>query len=679
MATPVQYIPQPIFSNVGILQQQLAQDQARHDLAMQQQVAMEDMFAEIPTHPTDIPIKNKILGDFQSKVEEIVDRYGGDYGAAAKDITRLIRKTRQNPFFQLAPERRRLAEEERKARLQLGPDYIPIESVIDKPLQDPTTGEWISGDELTYDYLDRNRVVKDWQESFGDIAKQQREEKIPGRFPGYYRVRTYLGSKESELPQLIQDSYNYLKERFPNLPDSEAMAIAENQARQTSLGFKDKDIRDLDYISKKDSETDSPYLNVIGLGSHPISKDDLTDRAKEYARMTGGDKSVFDASPNAMLGTSKFGKQTGNPVIDLIAEKIYEKNPDIKDYSKNILGKDERVFVPGQGTVDAKKKWGIGNEEFKNIISRAEKRYKQQSDMWESYRKEGLGKWWIARPVTEVVGRVGEILTNSFLNNVRKVTEETIAKNNPDMNPVQVEREAIAITRQYAKRSAEANAKIKEAWEKEVNVDELEDLLNFTTLDATKKGVDTQLKRIANISNTYLTAENFEFLTGDYAGEPPEEILDIYGDDVPEIVGVGGDTENGPIFVVRDKSGKKALAKLNTNYGTVISLTKAFGRPDLTQAAIEQEYRKALEDGSELPGGGIYRKTPSGKHALQLDEQNVLTNEDVLNIKNNLESNGYKLNIEVPKENLEQPYEFSTISELIEFKQNFLEDGQQIN
>src|SRR6056297_2139403 len=158
MATPIQYIPQPIFSNVGILQQQLAQDQSRHDQAMANQLAMEDQFAQVRTHPSDISAKNRVLGDFQTKVQDVVERYGGDYGAAAKDIARLTSRTRQNPFFQLAPERRRLAEEERKARLQLGPNYIPLASVTDKPLQDPTTGEWIDPTDLQYNYANRQQL-----------------------------------------------------------------------------------------------------------------------------------------------------------------------------------------------------------------------------------------------------------------------------------------------------------------------------------------------------------------------------------------------------------------------------------------------------------------------------------------------------------------------------------------
>src|SRR6056297_2933089 len=155
MATPIQYIPQPIFSNVGVLQQQLAQDQARHDQAMANQLAMEDQFAQVPTHPTDIPVKNRVLGDFQTKVQDVVERYGGDYGAAAKDIARLTSRTRQNPFFQLAPERRRLAEEQRKRIATLGPNAILTQDVTATPLQDSITGEWISPDDLQSEVLDQ--------------------------------------------------------------------------------------------------------------------------------------------------------------------------------------------------------------------------------------------------------------------------------------------------------------------------------------------------------------------------------------------------------------------------------------------------------------------------------------------------------------------------------------------
>lgn len=238
MATPIQYIPQPIFSNVGVLQQQLAQDQQRHDEAMQNQLAMEDAFAQVPTHPTDIPIKNRVLGEFQTKVQDVVERYGGDYGAAAKDLTRLTSKTRQNPFFQLAPERRRLAEEERKARLQLGANYIPIKSAIGQPLQDPESGEWIDPAELTYDYEDRRRLQELIDEELGGLKTQTRESGLMGVSgrPEFLQSVTYRGIRPDEYDTVAGRMAEILKASNPELPDEIIGDVSSNYAQQYIQG-----------------------------------------------------------------------------------------------------------------------------------------------------------------------------------------------------------------------------------------------------------------------------------------------------------------------------------------------------------------------------------------------------------------------------------------------------------
>ncbi len=288
MATPIQYTPQPIFSNIGVLQQQLAQDQARHDLAIQQQAAMEDMFAEIPTHPVDIPIKNKVLGDFQSKVEEIVDRYGGDYGAAAKDIARLTSRTRQNPFFQLAPERRRLAEEERKARLKFGPGYIPLGSVTDKPLQDPTTGEWISPEDLQYDYVTRGQLSEIAQDEFSDIMNRVDESGWyqDQQYPWLLKKNVTRGALESEVPELtnrISETLLRTKPELANLAPEQLMDLSSNLAREMVLGTRTEERQNAEYLANLGKEQDSTGRPVYQRFTGNITESDALGNIQSEA------------------------------------------------------------------------------------------------------------------------------------------------------------------------------------------------------------------------------------------------------------------------------------------------------------------------------------------------------------------------------------------------------------
>src|SRR6056297_738972 len=49
----------------------------------------------------DTEFKEKQMNQLKGRVDEVVDKYNGDYGAASKDLARLIAEERQNPFYNL--------------------------------------------------------------------------------------------------------------------------------------------------------------------------------------------------------------------------------------------------------------------------------------------------------------------------------------------------------------------------------------------------------------------------------------------------------------------------------------------------------------------------------------------------------------------------------------------------
>jgi hypothetical protein len=325
MATPIQYIPQPIFSNVGMLQQQLAQDQARHDLAMQQQVAMEDMFAEVPTHPTDIPIKNKVLGDFQSKVQEVVDRYGGDYGAAAKDIARLTSKTRQNPFFQLAPERRRLAEEQRKRLAQLGPNAILTQDVTAAPLQDPETGEWITPEELQSQVLDQRLYEQQLERRFGKLGTKQTpgEWRRNAQFPWMLERSNYKGVLPVELQDVASQMYESLSAQSPELPESERRRISDNYANQLVQGSTIEERQDPEYLANVGKNTDASGRPLYQRYTGNISE----------SQQLGNIQSQADENIERVHTIDK-AKQTISNITDILSK--YDITPSISTLKKSV-------------------------------------------------------------------------------------------------------------------------------------------------------------------------------------------------------------------------------------------------------------------------------------------------------------------------------------------------------
>lgn len=121
MATPIQYIPQYVPMDIGTMSDILDRKQAKYNEAYAAPLAFEDAFSQIDVgDASNIAGKNAILGKFQNRIQEIVDRYGGDYGAASEDIAREISKERSNPFYQLAPKAAEAAKQYTLHKKQLG-------------------------------------------------------------------------------------------------------------------------------------------------------------------------------------------------------------------------------------------------------------------------------------------------------------------------------------------------------------------------------------------------------------------------------------------------------------------------------------------------------------------------------------------------------------------------------
>lgn len=248
MATPIQYVPQFIPTNVGLMNQQLGQMQQRYDQAAAMMPQFEDQYGQMLVDPSDIEGKNAILGKFQGKVQDIVDRYGGDYGAASKEIARNISRFRQDPFFQLVPYKRALAEEERRKASQLGVFGITTKSVSDTPAYDPKTGQYASKEDLAYEVLDRRDLEQEWSRQYKDLGDDFEEYKLSeSDIPGYHKIAKRIGLDPNKVNEVAQDSFNYLKSLHPNIPDDVAASIASNMTEGLVKGTEYNYMRDLDY------------------------------------------------------------------------------------------------------------------------------------------------------------------------------------------------------------------------------------------------------------------------------------------------------------------------------------------------------------------------------------------------------------------------------------------------
>ena len=89
----IQYTPQFVQSDIGAMQRKFDDLQQGYDTAYSGAVAAEDAFGQFDVDQRDIELKNEVLGGFKNRVKSLVDRYGGDWGAASKQLASEIVRT----------------------------------------------------------------------------------------------------------------------------------------------------------------------------------------------------------------------------------------------------------------------------------------------------------------------------------------------------------------------------------------------------------------------------------------------------------------------------------------------------------------------------------------------------------------------------------------------------------
>lgn len=274
MATPIQYTPQFIPTNVGLMNNILAQKQSDYDAGYAAPGMFEDKFAQIQVSPENMAGKQAILGNFQDKIKGVVDRYGGDYGAASKDIVREIARERQNPFYQMAPQHQKALARQQSMKDKLGSNYFALNEVPSKFVDE--TGRVNQNVELNPNILNQQDLEKTLLTEFGGLGKQVREgglKNIQDR-PGMLESATTRGITQNEVSGVADQMLQRLRDSNPDLAaaidagDPRAMQIAQNMANQMVGGTTRRFMRDPSYVAPKPGEKGTSgmknYITRVG-------------------------------------------------------------------------------------------------------------------------------------------------------------------------------------------------------------------------------------------------------------------------------------------------------------------------------------------------------------------------------------------------------------------------------
>lgn len=158
--------------------------------------------------------KSQRIGEIQKLMDEAVKKRGGDYGAAAKDITKIIASERSNPWYQFNAKQQEQAKmlDELKAR---NPNLMV--------LKDPKKLKYspnMNLEDISYNVVDPEDIQKSIKDVYGELGNKVREGQLKkSNVSGLLEAETIKGLTDQEYNQMIQDeaTKQALLARMPQL------------------------------------------------------------------------------------------------------------------------------------------------------------------------------------------------------------------------------------------------------------------------------------------------------------------------------------------------------------------------------------------------------------------------------------------------------------------------------
>lgn len=275
MAQPLQYQSQFIptdFNTIGNMLGMYRQDMQQRNQEFEQAGAMQDKaISEIYGMKTLDPELFKNAGDSLTKaIDEAVSKRGGDYGAAASDISRLISREAKNPIYGL--NQRKL---EQVAQLEHMLARNPNLLALEDPRKISLSKQGLTPEDIKYSVADPADIQKSINDIFGDRAKQIREGGLQkSKTPGYLEAITTKGLTTQEMQELLQDpsTREALLARMPQLQghidDPNVASWFNNQMQQGMQGLvggsQRQFVRDLNYEGRVVGQEGSYNSSNIG-------------------------------------------------------------------------------------------------------------------------------------------------------------------------------------------------------------------------------------------------------------------------------------------------------------------------------------------------------------------------------------------------------------------------------
>jgi len=210
---------------VDFLTQNMAQHQQRYDQAFAGALAAKEAALQEEIALDDQIYRNELIGKSMQDMDKVAqEKYGGDYGRAAKEIARKVTELRSDPFWQSSKYLKEQQVAQQKFMLENPNAHLYTDvSKIGAANVDPETGEFLgirSPEELTFEAQKKG----DWQKSvemqFADINPDTIAQTLADiGIEGYKGIKHIRQIKPEDLDTLLRERPQMVMAFMENNPD----------------------------------------------------------------------------------------------------------------------------------------------------------------------------------------------------------------------------------------------------------------------------------------------------------------------------------------------------------------------------------------------------------------------------------------------------------------------------
>jgi len=323
MAVPLQYQSQFVptdFNTLGNVLGMFRQDMQQRNQEFDQGQAMEaQSLADLGALPTyDIEGKEQRIGNIQKLMEEAVGRRGGDYGAAASDITRIIAKERANPWYQFNREQQEALKN--YEQLKLNADNVVIGDPRVK-YADYRKAVAEGKNPLSVSGLSKNNLYNQVSKIASNFADRlQTDPKFKSTLGGqYFEMMKQYGVSPENFEAFINTGegagiMQSVLAANPELQGANIDTVKEviKQGLYSAIGKSDSQmLQNQGYISPYEAfrmreDTQSPYTPFVEQSGYGIMPESVSDLKSRMFSSKANEIAVAEAQKLGIPGVESF-------------------------------------------------------------------------------------------------------------------------------------------------------------------------------------------------------------------------------------------------------------------------------------------------------------------------------------------------------------------------------------